>query len=209
MAATGTPTPNLGLRIPVGTDPASVDDINYNSNLLDTKIGAVGSTSVQDQIDAVNSQMTGAIGWSNDGKIWLKASDDSKNYRLQLENNNGLYLLSQNASGGNWTNHMNIPDSISQLNTKTSLYVFNQNVKTFTFTVGSGYFAGLFVGMIASVGNVFGLVYAVGNGANFVRLDGNISGFKGTDAFSVTQSGTTVTVTALNNATFREATIIL
>lgn len=55
MAATGTPTQNLGLRIPQGTDPASVDDINYNSNLLDTKIGAVGNDSVQDQIDSLNS----------------------------------------------------------------------------------------------------------------------------------------------------------
>lgn len=57
MAATGTPTPNLGLRIPQGTDPASVDDINYNSNLLDTKIGAVGNDSVQDQIDSLNSNI--------------------------------------------------------------------------------------------------------------------------------------------------------
>ena len=58
MAATGTPTPNLGLRIPQGTDPASVDDINYNSNLLDTKIGAVGNDSVQDQINALNSNLS-------------------------------------------------------------------------------------------------------------------------------------------------------
>ena len=54
MAATGTPTPNLGLRIPQGTDPASVGDINYNSNLIDTKLGAVGNDSVQDQIDSLN-----------------------------------------------------------------------------------------------------------------------------------------------------------
>ena len=56
MAATGTPTPNIGLRRPVGTDPASVDDINYNSGVIDTKLGAVGSTSVQAQIDALNSK---------------------------------------------------------------------------------------------------------------------------------------------------------
>ena len=60
MAATGTPTPNLGLRIPQGTDPASVDDINYNSNLLDTKIGAIGNDSVKTQIDALN----GKISWN-------------------------------------------------------------------------------------------------------------------------------------------------
>ena len=57
MAATGTPTPNLGLRIPVGTDPASVDDINYNSNLLDTALGAVGNTSVKDQLDELSDQI--------------------------------------------------------------------------------------------------------------------------------------------------------
>lgn len=55
MAATGTPTPNIGLRIPLGTDPASVDDINYNSNLIDTKLGAVGNDSVQDQLNDLNS----------------------------------------------------------------------------------------------------------------------------------------------------------
>ncbi len=58
MAATGTPTPNIGLRIPLGTDPASVDDINYNFNLIDTKLGAVGNDSVQDQIDDLNSNLT-------------------------------------------------------------------------------------------------------------------------------------------------------
>ena len=58
MAATGTPTPNIGLRRPQGTDPASVDDINYNSALIDTKLGAVGNSSVQDQIDTLNSKIS-------------------------------------------------------------------------------------------------------------------------------------------------------
>lgn len=57
MAATGTPTPNIGLRIPQGTDPASVDDINYNSNLIDTKLGAVGNDSVQDQINSLSENL--------------------------------------------------------------------------------------------------------------------------------------------------------
>lgn len=61
MAATGTPTPNIGLRIPLGTDPASVDDINYNSNLIDTKLGAVGNDSVQDQIDDLNSNLNSKL----------------------------------------------------------------------------------------------------------------------------------------------------
>lgn len=55
MAATGTPTTNIGLRRPQGTDPASVDDINYNSELIDTKLGAVGDTSLQAQVTALNS----------------------------------------------------------------------------------------------------------------------------------------------------------
>lgn len=58
MSATGTPTPNLGLRIPLGTDPASVDDINYNSNALDTAIGDIGSTSVADQLMASDSGLS-------------------------------------------------------------------------------------------------------------------------------------------------------
>ena len=57
MAATGTPTTNLGLRRPQGTDPASVDDINYNSEIIDTKMGAVGNTSLQAQVDALNSKI--------------------------------------------------------------------------------------------------------------------------------------------------------
>lgn len=57
MAATGTPTTNLGLRCPLGTDPASVDDINYNSGVIDEKMGAVGNTSVQAQLDALNSKI--------------------------------------------------------------------------------------------------------------------------------------------------------
>ena len=58
MSATGTPTPNLGLRIPLGTDPASVDDINYNSNALDTIIGDIGETSVTAQLGAANNRIS-------------------------------------------------------------------------------------------------------------------------------------------------------
>lgn len=58
MAATGTPTPNIGLRIPLGTDPASVDDINYNSNALDTVIGDIGETSVAGQLSATNNRIS-------------------------------------------------------------------------------------------------------------------------------------------------------
>ena len=67
MAATGTPTPNIGLRRAQGTDPASVDDINYNSELLDTKLGAVGNTSVQEQINALSASTAQTFGNVQDG----------------------------------------------------------------------------------------------------------------------------------------------
>ena len=57
MAATGTPTPNIGLRIPQGTDPASVADINYNSTVIDQKMGPVGNTSLQEQINSAEEAM--------------------------------------------------------------------------------------------------------------------------------------------------------
>ena len=94
MAATGTPTPNIGLRIPIGTDPASVDDINYNSNLLDTKLGAVGSDSVQDQIDALNSKITNLTSWNNTGsglgseKVNVPNTWNEINVLVMIDSNN-------------------------------------------------------------------------------------------------------------------------
>lgn len=61
MAATGTPTPNIGLRIPQGTDPASVADINYNSTVIDQKVGPVGNTSLQEQINSAEEAMAYVI----------------------------------------------------------------------------------------------------------------------------------------------------
>ena len=88
MAATGTPTPNIGLRIPQGTDPASVDDINYNSNLLDTKLGAVGNESVQDQIDALNSKITNKAKLLINSNTGLSAVNvDLNKYRILIFKN--------------------------------------------------------------------------------------------------------------------------
>lgn len=61
MSATGTPTPNLGLRIPLGTDPAAVEDINYNAGVLDTKIGALGNNTVKGLLDHASDEI-GALG---------------------------------------------------------------------------------------------------------------------------------------------------
>ena len=50
-----TTTTNLGLSKPAYSDDADVAVINGNMDILDTKIGAVGNTSVQAQINT-NSQ---------------------------------------------------------------------------------------------------------------------------------------------------------
>lgn len=91
MAATGTPTPNIGLRRPQGTDPASVDEINYNSNLIDTKLGPVGNTSVQAQIDGLNSKLeTG-----NDFDFTLNSSQTSRLEisKMRAKKFGGIYIL--------------------------------------------------------------------------------------------------------------------
>lgn len=64
MAATGTPTPNLGLRIPLGTDPADVADINANSNTLDTVIGNPEELETTEQ-----GSLVGAINELNENKV--------------------------------------------------------------------------------------------------------------------------------------------
>ena len=121
MAATGTPTPNIGLRIPLGTDPASVDDINYNSNLIDTKLGPVGNDSVQDQIDDLNSNLQkkvdrASVGWSTSVScdvtssqamvlingsalfaVWLGGTSDVNVYRYPSYNVNAFVKTGQNS----------------------------------------------------------------------------------------------------------------
>jgi hypothetical protein len=56
--ASGTPTTNLGLRTMTDADSVDAQDINYNSGVLDAKIGAVGSTSLQSQVTALNDNVT-------------------------------------------------------------------------------------------------------------------------------------------------------
>ena len=61
-----TTTTNLGLKKPADTDAADIADINYNTEILDAKIGAVGNTSLQDQLGTsamgtTATTVTGAI----------------------------------------------------------------------------------------------------------------------------------------------------
>lgn len=54
MAST---TPNIGLTLPAGTEKRSRAIWNDNFTIIDTKIGAVGNTSLQAQVTALNSQL--------------------------------------------------------------------------------------------------------------------------------------------------------
>ena len=55
MAST---TPNIGLTLPTGTEGWKRSVINGNFTILDTKIGAVGNTPLQTQINTLSSQLT-------------------------------------------------------------------------------------------------------------------------------------------------------
>ena len=52
MAST---TPNIGLTLPVGTERVSRQTINENNTKIDQKIGPVGDTDLQTQINSLNS----------------------------------------------------------------------------------------------------------------------------------------------------------
>lgn len=54
MAST---TPNIGLTLPTGTEGWKRSVINGNFTILDTKIGAVGNTSLQSQINTLSSHI--------------------------------------------------------------------------------------------------------------------------------------------------------
>ena len=54
MAST---TTNIGLTKPAGTDQALISAINGNMDIIDTKMGAVGNTSVQSQITSLSDQI--------------------------------------------------------------------------------------------------------------------------------------------------------
>lgn len=88
MAATGTPTTNIGLRRPQGTDPASVDDINYNSLRLDNVIGAVGNQSIAAQINGLKSDVGSLV-----GQKALVSSASSASVTLEFGINSRRYLI--------------------------------------------------------------------------------------------------------------------
>ena len=59
MAST---TTNIGLTKPAGTDQALISAINGNMDIIDTKMGAVGNTSVQSQITSLSDQIASDSG---------------------------------------------------------------------------------------------------------------------------------------------------
>lgn len=52
-----TTTPNIGLTLPSGTEGWKRSVINGNFMILDTKMGAVGNTPLQTQINTLSSQI--------------------------------------------------------------------------------------------------------------------------------------------------------
>lgn len=94
MAATGTPTTNIGLRRPQGTDPASVDDINYNSQRIDAVFGAIGNTSVKAQLNALDDK----IGQFTDAGVYTVPKSGS--ITLEISNSTTIFLcISHNGNG--------------------------------------------------------------------------------------------------------------
>lgn len=133
MAATGTPTPNIGLRIPLGTDPVSVDDINYNSNLIDTKLGAVGNDSVQDQIDDLNSKITTTT--------LLGTNTNSDNHPRAINANPYTFLVVEIRSvvNGNAFQAFHVIPSPSLIATN-EYYMFETGFGVARFTISSSTF---------------------------------------------------------------------
>lgn len=136
MAATGTPTPNIGLRRAQGTDPASVDDINYNSALIDTKLGAVGNSSVQDQIDTLNSNLaqkqnkftygtiTGTT--STSGNISTNVSSGGK-IVVACYSGWGMVVIPYINSSGNFAFHVTTPTLDPYVETSTTINYYYVN----------------------------------------------------------------------------------
>lgn len=52
-----TTTPNIGLTLPAGTEGWKRSVINGNFTILDTKMGAVGNTPLQTQINTLSNQL--------------------------------------------------------------------------------------------------------------------------------------------------------
>lgn len=148
--ASGTPTTNLGLRTMTDADSVDAQDINYNSGVLDTKIGAVGSTSLQSQINATNSKFitieSGSLHDINKTGIYYlknavtdKPDSNGGYYSLSCYDNNTMsgifvstvgkktYLVSK--SGGIWAyEELAINSDVNTL-TGTGTYLTSYEIK--------------------------------------------------------------------------------
>lgn len=113
-----TNTTNIGLIKPAGTDKVRIAQINQNMDIIDEKIGAVGNTSLQAQITAINPKRSA---------INSLASD---NYILGLQD--GVYQVALNAASDY------LPERYGTLviNRSGSTY----GVATFASTTGETYF---------------------------------------------------------------------
>ncbi len=107
MAST---TTNIGLTKPAGTDQALISAINGNMDIIDTKMGAVGNTSVQSQITSLSDQISTIVryDYSNDSGKNISVTRIGKICMINCVSGNwysdsdGSHIRLGSASGDQW-----------------------------------------------------------------------------------------------------------
>lgn len=99
MAST---TPNIGLTLPTGTEGWKRSVINGNFTILDTKIGAVGNTPLQTQINTLSSNFVSKVGST---KI-TKMVQNANRFEIPIQTGNsfrsGIVVFSDNIHPSMW-----------------------------------------------------------------------------------------------------------
>lgn len=91
-------TPNIGMTKTtasetIGQNWAANNETGGNLDILDTKIGPVGNTSVQAQIDALNSKLTGATSWNEWTQITLTQNCEAWNETRYIKIGKIVYVM--------------------------------------------------------------------------------------------------------------------
>ena len=141
-------TTNLGLIKPLGSEKIRIAQINQNSDTLDAAIGAVGSTSLQAQVSAIEDGI--AIVANGDSHVAITAGQF-----VYVRNNThnlaeGLYVASANVSAtASITSSNMTADAIgglNALNDKFPTKVYKTNMtdgESYTYTSQSAMESGL------------------------------------------------------------------
>ena len=122
MAST---TTNIGLTKPAGTDQALISAINGNMDIIDTKMGAVGNTSVQGQITALSDQIENKA--NGGGVSW------GTSFTVKLSKNVGYLFVNHDLRIQIWLTGEGIQIS-SSYNSGTNVYGFTKSVTGNTIT---------------------------------------------------------------------------